>query len=117
MRMTLLLVFLMAIAVMACGEESKTGDSTDASIVEIREYGFEPSLLIISAGDSVRWVNITNNEHTIKSGQGCDHDGLWSSGVLSFSATFTWTFENPGTFFYFSLYGCDSMTGSVKVNP
>ena len=77
---------------------------------------FNPSNLTISAGTSVRWINVTPGSvlHTVTP----DGHTEWSAANLSTEgATFTHTFATPGTYAYY----CEphvgvGMTGTITVN-
>lgn len=76
---------------------------------------FSPSNLIVAQGDTVEWVWISGT-HTTTSGNNCIADGIWNSGNKS-SGTFSYTFNNLGTYPYFCALHCAmGMTGIVTVN-
>ncbi|MEU8551252.1 cupredoxin domain-containing protein [Streptomyces roseoverticillatus] len=85
------------------------GRTTTETTVVIEGFEFVPASVTIHAGDSVRWVNKDNDEHTSTS----DEPG-WDSGIIPPGSTFTQVFGTPGTF----GYHCDlhsSLTGKVVV--
>ncbi|WP_424890346.1 cupredoxin domain-containing protein [Streptomyces sp. XH2] len=85
-----------------------TGTETEATVV-IEGYEFVPASVTIHVGDSVRWVNKDNDEHTTTS----DEPG-WDSGLIPPGGDFTQAFTAPGTF----SYHCDlhsTLTGKVIV--
>jgi plastocyanin len=81
--------------------------------VEIINFAFAPATLPINATDSVRWIqrDAPPTPHTSTSA-----DGLWDSGqMVGVGTSFTFTFNNAGTFSYF----CGPhpfMQGSVTVS-
>ncbi|MEV5375279.1 MULTISPECIES: cupredoxin domain-containing protein [Streptomyces] len=86
----------------------RTATETEATVV-IEGYEFVPASVTIHAGDSVRWVNKDNDEHTTTS----DEPG-WDSGLIAPGGDFTQVFTAPGTF----SYHCDlhsTLTGKVIV--
>jgi len=76
--------------------------------VNIQGSLFAPTGLSIPAGTSVRWTNLDDIGHTTTS------DGVWDSAMLAQNASFTFTFNTPGTY----LYYCEPhpwMTGTITV--
>ncbi len=77
--------------------------------LQIRDFNFNPNVIEIEAGDTVRWTNMGNMPHTIEGG-GMD------SGTINTGETFEFTFPEEGTFDY--ICGLHpSMTGRVVVLP
>lgn len=77
---------------------------------------FQPASITINAGDQVTWSNTSSDTHTSTSGSGCAANGIWASGNLAPGATFSHTFNTPGTFPYFCEPHCGmGMTGTVTV--
>src|SRR5690349_16912893 len=77
---------------------------------------FSPSYLTIEAGDKVQWYWVSSF-HSSTSGTPKNPTGLWNSGVLNTGSTFTYEFDNPGSFPYFcSVHGgCCAMLGTINV--
>ena len=75
---------------------------------------FSVTNLTISAGTSVRWVNVGQMLHTVTP----DGHNEWSSADLSSNgSTFTHTFDTPGTYdYYCQPHLGQNMTGTVTVN-
>lgn len=77
---------------------------------------FSPSALTISSGTSVRWINVTPGSvlHTVTP----DGHTEWTAANLSNEgATFTHTFDTPGTYEYFcEPHVGQGMTGTITVN-
>jgi len=78
------------------------------------------STTVINVGDTVQW-NWVSGTHSTTSGtcsSGCSPDGTWDSTILSApSGTFSFTFNNVGSFPYYCRVHLSSMTGKVIVNP
>lgn len=77
--------------------------------VSIEGFAFAPEEITIAPGGSVTWTNRDPADHTVTA-----DGGAFDSGPFGEGATFTETFEEPGTF----SYHCQihpSMTGSVTV--
>src|SRR5262252_2447058 len=78
--------------------------------VSIAGFAFQPPLVSISTGDSVRWTDMDNAFHTSTS-----DNGVWDSGILNLSQ-FSFQFTAAGDY----PYHCTthpSMTASVTVTP
>jgi plastocyanin len=87
--------------------------------VQIIGFSFSPSTLPVNVTDSVRWIqrDAPPTVHTSTSGQSPTANGLWASGPLvGVGASFTFTFNNPGTFPYFCEPHAFTMLGSVTVS-
>jgi plastocyanin len=77
--------------------------------VSIASFSFQPAALTVSAGTTVTWTNNDSAGHTVTA-----DDGSFKSDTLAKGATFSQTFDTPGTF----AYHCSihpSMTGTVTV--
>ena len=82
-------------------------------VVEMRDDAFEPSIVRIEPGDSVRWVNRGRNPHNVIA-----IDGTFRSKILQSGDSFTVTFPKVGRFdFFCSLHGSPhaGMSGGVYV--
>jgi plastocyanin len=88
-----------------------------SAVVDVRivNFSFVPETVAVNVGDTVRWTNNDGAVHSTTGGTNCQpsHE-LWDSGLLSEGGTFTYTFNSPGTFPYFSKIQC--FTGTVVVN-
>src|SRR5262245_56493254 len=66
---------------------------------------YSPASVTIHAGDTVQWnwgsSGYYSPSHSSTSGRPGAPDGLWDSGLLEPGATFTHTFNTPGTFHYY----------------
>lgn len=85
-------------------------DGTEASIehrVYMKNSTYSPSLLTLTAGKPVAWINDDNLVHRVTA-----DDGSFDSGDLEPGATFSRTFSMPGTFPYHCKYH-KGMTGTV----
>ncbi len=91
--------------------------------VSIKDGVFQPRVLTINVGDTVKWTNwdtifYGTIPHTTTSGTNCTHDGTgWDSGTLLTAQSFSFTFNAPGTYPYFCSMHCLSagMTGTIIV--
>src|SRR5687767_11299315 len=102
---TLSLVVLLVFAPSAWAQEGVT--------VRMEDNFFDPANITVEPGTTVTWVQSGDNPHTTTS-----YDGLWDSGIIEGGSggTFSFTFEEPGTFEYFCIPHEEmGMIGSVTV--
>jgi len=77
-----------------------TGDEVEVVMENIQ---FNPPQITIPAGTTVVWTNIDTVIHTVTSGTRENPDGLFDSGDIPEGGTFTYTFDEPGTYDYFCI--------------
>lgn len=77
------------------------------SAVNIQNFAFSPSSLTIKKGTTVTWTNNDATPHQIKS-------GTFNSVLLSKGQSYSFTFDNAGTFDY-SCLPHPSMTAKIIV--
>ena len=120
---------LLAVLVTACagpGEErdaATTPERPSGSGVEMRLIAFKPDKLEVRAGTTVVWKQADAGFHTVTSGtvaQGSSGvtempDGRFDSGQLPTDGTFTFTFDDPGSYPYFCAVHPATMRGEVTV--
>ncbi len=79
------------------------GGATTNQIV-IRNFTFTPSTTTVKAGTKVTWTNQDSTIHDVTSasgpGTGATPTSLFTSGSLAQGKTFSYTFKNPGTYYY-----------------
>ncbi len=91
------------------------------------EVWFDPPAISIKVGDSVSWINDDREGHTVTSGQGSGRfgwmsddfgqaDGFFDSGRFLPADSWTYVFEEKGTFRYFCTIH-PWMEGFVIVEP
>jgi len=86
--------------------------SGGASTINIKDFAFGPSTLMVKTGTTVTWVNLDPAPHKIASDS--DSPVAFSSDSLSTGASYRFTFSQPGTF----TYHCSihpSMKGTIIV--
>ena len=89
--------------------DGSTVPPTGSATVEIRDFAFNPAELTVQPGTVVTWTNGDSETHTIES-----DDGSFDSPDLDSGATFSFTFNEPGTFPY--ICGIHtSMHGTIVV--
>jgi len=78
---------------------------------------YEPSVLTVKAGDTVRW-NFTLASHTVTSGANCTADGRFNQNT-SAGGSFTYPVGNTftGQIPYFCNIHCGAMVGTIIVKP
>jgi len=79
------------------------------------------STTVINVGDTVQW-SWSSGTHSTTSGTcsgpgACTASGTWDSTVLSAPNTFSFTFNNAGSFPYYCQVHTTSMLGKVIVKP
>jgi plastocyanin len=82
----------------------------EGAVVSIANFAFQPDSLQIAAGSSVTWTNADSTAHTVTS-----DTGAFDAGPLAPGASFTQTFDIPGTY----TYHCQIhpfMTGTIVVS-
>ncbi len=109
--LTMMLLLLISVSCMSGSDQSTSGtengqDDTASQNggeiqIEMRGLRFNPDMLTIKQGTTVRWVNEDSVVHTVVSGVRDNKSGLFDSGNMSSGATFSYTFNEKGTFDYF----------------
>jgi len=66
-----------------------------AANVSIVNYAYSPDTVTIDAGETVTWTNFDAEDHTAT-----DNSGLYDSGHIATSQSFSFTFTTPGTYPY-----------------
>jgi plastocyanin len=84
--------------------------ATTATAVSIKDFAFQPSTVVIHAGDGISWTNLDGTTHT------ATDVGVFDTGNLGYDATRTITFSTPGTYLYYCLFH-SIMFGAVVVIP
>jgi len=80
------------------------------------ETCFNPSILSISPGNTVTWANGDNVEHSVVSGlpYAKQTGTVFDSGAIAPGKTYSFTFQDPGTYKYFDKVD-KWMVGEVTV--
>ena len=80
-----------------------------ATIVMAKDFMFAPTSLTVKAGSTVTWTNKDGEPHTVVS-----ETGLFRSGALDTNESFSFRFDQPGTYRYVcSIH--PRMTGTIQV--
>lgn len=115
LRITRLLAALMLL--FAAAASSSRAYAADATVgMELNPeqnpeggFIFTPETITVNVGDTVTWSNTTQAPHTSTS-----DDGVWDSGNIAPGETYSFTFEEAGTYGYFCAYHEDQV-GTVVV--
>jgi plastocyanin len=83
------------------------GDST----VDITRFEYQPAVMTVKQGETVKWINNDAAPHTVT-----EQDGGFASKTLDFNSRFAMRFRRPGTYHYFCAVH-PGMTGTVIVKP
>jgi plastocyanin len=96
-------------------EPAVTGSGPTVSMAEVGStYVFEPSEIVVKAGNTVTFSNTGDIKHTVTAT--ADQTVDFRSPTMLPGAVFTTTFPNPGTYGYFcSIHGKEKMRGQVVV--
>ena len=84
--------------------------------VSIVGGAFDPPVVNINVGDTVKWTNNDVLAHTSTSGVSPTPDGTWDSGTLMNGQFFEFTFNSVLTYDYFCTFHPLTMSGQVVVN-
>lgn len=68
------------------------------ALVAIRDFAFQPATLRVPRGTTVRWVNC--EPETVEPHTSTSDTGVWGSPLLAPGATYSRSFDEPGTFPY-----------------
>ncbi|MBI5587972.1 MAG: cupredoxin domain-containing protein [Deltaproteobacteria bacterium] len=105
--------FCAVLAVLLTGSCACAAETAE---VVIQDYSFTPSTVVIKPGDTVKWLNKVDNQHTATSGKDGKADGTWDSKRLNNGQSFSYTFEKAGTYPYFCVpHTVFKMQGVVEV--
>lgn len=112
-RLSLVIVLAMAFAACngAADETGTTGEGeTGGGEVTMENISFQPDEMNVAAGTTVTWTNEDGVSHTTTS-----EDTAWDSGTLAGGDTFSFTFEEPGTYAYFCEIHPGQMRATITV--
>ncbi len=120
-----LMLALMAVVLVACGDDenatviddettqategtTEAGASGGGATVTMQNNTFVPDTVQVSVGDTVTWTNEDSVDHTVTA-----DDGSFDQ-VVAPGATFSYTFEETGTYDYVCTIHA-GMAGTVEV--
>ncbi len=99
-------LLLAVVAISGCTSQTQN----TANTVNIQNMAFSPSTLNVKVGTTVTWVNKDSTAHDVVS-----DTGLFNSGNLNNGQSYSYTFNQAGSF----PYHCGihpSMTGTIVVS-
>jgi len=105
------LVLAVAMAVPVGSLVSAVVHANDTNQVTIKTFKYGPKDITVTAGTTVTWINKDPEPHTV-----VNKDGKFRSSALDTDDTFSFTFNEPGTFNFFCTLH-PQMTGTVTVVP
>jgi amicyanin len=80
----------------AAGQTASAAAASDAVSVAISGMSFGAPTVTIKAGGTVTWTNNSTMPHTVTA-----IDGSYGSGQLDNGASFSHTYDQPGTYSYY----------------
>jgi plastocyanin len=104
------------------GASSAASPAAGGAAVTIENFAFTPQTLTVKTGTTVTWTNKDSTTHTVASADGISTGakttGLFASGSLGPGDTFSFTFTQPGTYFYLCTIhrGEPTMHGEIVVS-
>ena len=104
---------VVAIGVVLGGTAAVVPAAAGVEAVAVRDYAFSPGTLTVPAGTTVTWTNYDVAPHTVTEVSG---PVPVSSPELHQGQSWSFTFEQPGTYRYYCAVH-PNMLGSVVVTP
>ena len=104
------LLYLAILSMTALLISAPAASAQDEMTVSIQDFLFDPDQITVAPGTTVTWVNDGEEPHTSTA-----DDGMWDSGTLQPGESYSFTFDEPGSYSYFCEIHPD-MTASVKVS-
>lgn len=107
-----IVVLVVVLGLVACGNRSNQAGHTEGSMqLSMTDFRFNPNNITTSTGIEVTWVNLGEASHTVTS-----EDGTFDSGNIAPGESFSFVFEEPGTYTYFCQYHSDAgMRATITV--
>ncbi len=90
------------------------GDAMMKDAWELSILNFSHADATITVGSTVKWTNTGSAQHTATSGAPEAATDLWDSGALSTNSTYSYTFDDTGTFAYYCKFH-SSMVATITV--
>lgn len=90
------------------------GGTPGANEVFVQSMSFSHGNKTVSVGTTIKWINKESMTHTVTSGIPGAPTGIFDSGNLGSNGTFSYTFNQVGSFKYFCKIH-SSMTGTITV--
>lgn len=84
---------------LTCGQPPPAG----ITVVEIRNFAFQPDTVRVAAGQTVAWVNCEPQANRNEPHTSTADDEEWNSPFLAIGESFAHRFDATGTFAYFCV--------------
>jgi len=88
---------------------SMASEGAVSNSIEVKDFMFMPTTLMVNAGDKVTWVNKDDEPHTVVS-----DTGMFRSGAMDTDESFSFKFDKPGTY-HFTCSIHPRMVGTIVV--
>lgn len=112
-------IIVVAIAALALGAFGFMGAGAATAHVTLVDNAFQPKQITVTQGDAVVWTDNGSNPHTVTADNGAFDSSGGGSATLSSGQTFSFTFNQPGTYAYHcKIHGASGgigMSGTVVV--
>ena len=92
--------------------DAAAADAAEEVTIDIVDFAFEPAEVTVPVGTTVTWVNVGPTDHTTTAY--IDGDKFWDSKIMVEGDTFSFTFEEPGSYDYLCALH-PSMTAHLEV--
>lgn len=95
-----------------------TAASAETHIVGAYDMTFEPEIIEVNVGDTIRWEYISGTPHTVTSGEPCTWDGGFYAGLSIVEPVFEWVVPEDAAseIPYFCAPHCvNEMVGTIFV--
>jgi plastocyanin len=86
-----------------------TAGPPDPTKILVKDFMFVPTSLTVKAGSTVTWANMDDEPHSVVS-----DTGLFRSGAMDTNESFSFKFEQPGTY-HFTCSIHPRMVGTIVV--
>jgi plastocyanin len=91
--------------------QPSAGKPTTTATVGAYDNQFSPQTINVQPGTTVRWVNYGRHSHTVTA-----NNDSWDSGDIKPGASYSATFKQPGTYYYYCRHHTqDKMQGTIVV--
>jgi plastocyanin len=80
---------------LAIGDDAATKGTGAAIRISAKDFMFSPATVTVKAGSTVTWTNLDEEPHTVFSDA-----GLFRSSALDTKDSFSYKFDEPGTYHY-----------------
>ena len=92
-------------------EPSKPDVASGTVTIQMGDHFYSPALVTVAVGTTVLWKNVGQSPHDVSS-----YDGSFSTPLLSFGGTYSYTFRKPGHYPYLCTpHAGDGMLGEIDV--